>query len=219
LSQIVYAGGRQPYRLPVAALPSLPAADEVATAPPSARDAATSVFSAIDPRFDPHLAGLLQQADKEPMVLCTSALSRYSRNSAKLHRVLEFLLAHDATIGTTNYLIRPGDVWVRRSELVKPNSRDPYASPSPVGYREPTASWPKPPWRSAAPPSAGDPTASPGSPSMGIFACRPRSVIAAASRPAIGYSWLPSLQPASWPCARRPSWTGCWRSPLPRRRR
>ena len=41
--------------------------------------------------------------------------------------MLEFLLAHDATILTTNYLIRPGDVWVRRGDLVKPNSRDPYA--------------------------------------------------------------------------------------------
>jgi hypothetical protein len=60
-------------------------------------------------------------------MLCTSALSRYSRDSAKLHRVLEFLLAHRATILTTNYLIRPADVWVRRGDLVKPNSRDPYA--------------------------------------------------------------------------------------------
>jgi hypothetical protein len=61
------------------------------------------------------------------VVLCVSALSRYSRNSAKLHRILEFLLAHQATILTTNYLIRPGDVWVRRGELVKPVSADPFA--------------------------------------------------------------------------------------------
>jgi hypothetical protein len=84
------------------------------------------VFSVIDPRFDQHLLRLLQQASDGPMVLFTSALSRYSRNSTKLHRVLEFLLAHKATILTTNYLIRPGDVWVRHGDLIKPNSRDPY---------------------------------------------------------------------------------------------
>jgi hypothetical protein len=60
-------------------------------------------------------------------VLCTSALSRYSCNSEKLHRILEFLLAHRATILTTNYLIRPTDVWVRRGALVKPDSSRPFA--------------------------------------------------------------------------------------------
>lgn len=86
------------------------------------------MFSAIDPRFDQKLYGLLQQVAQGEIVLYTSALSRYSRNSAKLHRVLEFLLAHGATILTTNYLLRPGDVWVRRGDLVKPNSEDPAAS-------------------------------------------------------------------------------------------
>jgi len=58
--------------------------------------------------------------------LCASTLSRYARNSDKLHRILEYLLAHNATILTTNYLIRPTNVWVRRGTLVKPDSRDPY---------------------------------------------------------------------------------------------
>jgi hypothetical protein len=127
LSEVFSTGGRQPLRLPTAPLPQLPFGDELATPPPPSRDTATAVSSAIDPRFDQHLLTLLQQATQEPTVLYTSALSRYSRNSAKLHRVLEFLLAHKATILTTNYLIRPGDVWVRRGDLVKPNSRDPYA--------------------------------------------------------------------------------------------
>src|SRR5262249_9056407 len=86
---------------------------------------AAALFSAIDPRFDQKLYGALQRAATEEFTLYTSALSRYSRNSAKLHRILEFLLAHGAAILTTNYLLRPGDVWVRRGDLVKPNSGDP----------------------------------------------------------------------------------------------
>ncbi|MEH1127349.1 hypothetical protein [Micromonospora sp. CPCC 206061] len=83
------------------------------------------MFSAIDPRFDQNLTDLLEQATGGDFVACTSALSRYSRSSQKLHYILEFLLAHHATILTTNYLIRPTDVWVRRGTLVKPNSSNP----------------------------------------------------------------------------------------------
>jgi hypothetical protein len=90
-------------------------------------DGDVAVFSAIDPRFDRHLVGLLRQAADEKVVLCTSALSRYSRNSAKLHRILEYTRAHNIPILTTNYLIRPNDVWVRRGDLIKPRSDDPYA--------------------------------------------------------------------------------------------
>lgn len=62
------------------------------------------------------------------MVGCTSALSRYSRNSDKLHRTLEYLLAHRTTILTSSYLIRPTDVWIRREPLVRPDSTDPYTT-------------------------------------------------------------------------------------------
>jgi hypothetical protein len=127
LSEVFSAGGRQPFKLPIGPLPQLPSGDELAAAQPASRDAATAVFSAIDPRFDQHLLRLLQQASQEPTLLFTSTLSRYSRNSTKLHRVLEFLLAHKATILTTNYLIRRRDVWVRHGDLIKPDSRDPYA--------------------------------------------------------------------------------------------
>jgi hypothetical protein len=119
-------GGRQPLRLPPAPAPELPSDDEIVTTTPSAHNPAQTVFSAIDPRFDQHLVNLLIQATSEDLVLCTSALSRYSRNSEKLHRILEYLLGGKATILTTNYLIRPTDVWVRRGSLVKPDSRDPY---------------------------------------------------------------------------------------------
>jgi hypothetical protein len=127
LTDVFADGGRQALRLPAAPIPDLPAGDELADASPSASDDALTIFSAIDPRFDRSLLDLLSQAAAGDAVLFTSALSRYSRNSEKLHRILEFLLAHEATILTTNYLIRPTDVWVRRGALVKPDSSQPYA--------------------------------------------------------------------------------------------
>ena len=120
-------GGRQPLHLPAAPTPEMPSSDEITTTTTaSTHNPAATVFSAIDPRFDQHLIDLLTNATTDGFALCTSALSRYSRNSDKLHRILEYLLAHHATILTTNYLIRPTDVWVRRGNLVKPNSSDPY---------------------------------------------------------------------------------------------
>jgi hypothetical protein len=119
-------GGRGPLRLPAAPIPDLPSGDEVVAAPPADDDGIT-LFSAIDPRFDQGLVDLLEKAAEGDFLLCTSTLSRYSRNSEKLHRILEFLLAHGATVLTTNYLIRPADVWVRRGTLVKPDSSKPYA--------------------------------------------------------------------------------------------
>jgi hypothetical protein len=118
-------GGRGPLRLPAAPIPDPPAGDEVVTAPPD--DDGSTLFSAIDPRFDQGLVDLLEKAAEGNFLLCTSALSRYSRNSEKLHRILEFLLAHGATVLTTNYLIRPADVWVRRGAFVKPDSSKPCA--------------------------------------------------------------------------------------------
>ncbi|MET8090533.1 hypothetical protein [Micromonospora sp. NPDC005220] len=126
LTDTFAAGGRGPLRSPSAPTPSLPSGHEVVTAPRS-DDGTMTVFSAIDPRFDQGLVDLLGKAAEGDSVLCTSALSRYSRNSEKLHRILEFLLAHRATILTTNYLIRHTDVWVRRGALVKPDSRKPFA--------------------------------------------------------------------------------------------
>jgi hypothetical protein len=127
LTEALADGGRQPLRLPTAPIPDLPTGDELATARPATHDGTTTVFSAIDPRFDQYLIDLLRKATGGDFVACASALSRYSRNSQKLHYILEFLLAHDANILTTNYLIRPTDVWVRRGDLVKPNSSNPIA--------------------------------------------------------------------------------------------
>lgn len=58
-------------------------------------------------------------------MLGVSSLSRISRNSRKQLRVLEFLLAHKARILTTNYLLTSKEVWVRRHDLVKPDSESP----------------------------------------------------------------------------------------------
>jgi hypothetical protein len=96
-------------------------------APGAARDGRISVLSAIDPRFDRRLADLLHAAAFDGVLLVLSALSRISRNLDKLVRALEFLIAHNATVLTTNYMIRNGDVWVRRGQFIKPVSNDPGA--------------------------------------------------------------------------------------------
>ena len=72
------------------------------------------------------LDGLLERrrrAEKEELLLGLSSLSRISRNSRKLMRVPEFLLAHRARILTTNYLITCKEMWVRRHELVPDSER------------------------------------------------------------------------------------------------
>jgi hypothetical protein len=124
-------GGRVGYRLPEAPPPELPDATEVIEAQagdhlemPS--DAFTGVvFSGIDPRFDQNAVRWLKAAENEELMLGLSSLSRISRNSRKLLRVLEFLLAHQARVLTTNYLLTCKEVWVRRHELVKPDSEHP----------------------------------------------------------------------------------------------
>ena len=105
-----------------APVPALPGADEQVEAKPSKNHEHAVLLSAIDPRFDQQLMNVLQQvADGMPLVWVPK-LSHFSRNPSKLLRVLEFLLAHKATILTTNYLLRPHDVWVRRGSLVPPNN-------------------------------------------------------------------------------------------------
>lgn len=124
-------GGRVGYRQPEAPIPELPDAWEVTDAPPADHLKIPSgafkgaIFSGIDPRFDQHVFGWLKAAQNEEMMIGLSSLSRISRNSRKLLRVLEFLLAHHARILTTNYLLTEKDVWVRQRELVKPESKNP----------------------------------------------------------------------------------------------
>ena len=83
------------------------------------------VFSGIDPRFDQNALRWLKAAKEDELILGLSSLSRISRNSRKLLRTLEFLLAHRGKVLTTNYLLTCKEVWVRRHEIVKPDSEHP----------------------------------------------------------------------------------------------
>jgi hypothetical protein len=84
----------------------------------------------MDPRFNEELMrqilAVIDTRNDAPPVFFVSALSRFSRNPFKQLRVMELLLAHQVTILTTNYMLRPHDVWVRRGPLVKPITRDPW---------------------------------------------------------------------------------------------
>jgi hypothetical protein len=121
--------GRIGYRLPQGAVPELPASSEVIEAEPAgdvetpSGDSTVVVFSGIDSRFDQHGFHVLEMAaEHERFLVALSSLSRISRNSRKLHRVLEFLLAHHARILTTNYLLTEKEVWVRRRDPIEPDS-------------------------------------------------------------------------------------------------
>jgi len=127
LADTLGPGGRSPYRAPDGPIPSLPTPSELVDTPAATSDDRVSVLSAIDPRFDRRLVEMLDAAAFHGVVLWLSALSRISRNLDKLLRALEFLIAHNATILTTNYMIRGSDVWVRRGSFVKSVSNDPAA--------------------------------------------------------------------------------------------
>jgi hypothetical protein len=64
-------------------------------------------------------------ADSDGFILGLASLSRISRNSHKLLRVPELLLARQPRVLATNYLLTCQEVWVRRRQLVKPDSWDP----------------------------------------------------------------------------------------------
>lgn len=127
LADIIGPGGRNAYRPPDGATPTLPEPGELVDAPAATSDERVSVLSGIDDRFDRRLVEMLDAAAFHGVVLWISALSRISRNLDKLFRALEVLIAHNATVLTTNYMIRGNDVWVRRGAFVKPVSTDPAA--------------------------------------------------------------------------------------------
>ncbi|MFF2601319.1 recombinase family protein [Streptomyces californicus] len=116
------------YTMPQAPVPGLPDSHEAfhaeqATSVETLASGQGVVASGVDPRFDQALLAMMQQIkDGNATVVPVSALSRLSRNSDKQLRVLEFLLAHGATVLTTNYLLGPDMVAVRARPLVKPDS-------------------------------------------------------------------------------------------------
>ncbi len=127
LRRAIRQRGRLDYRPPTAPLPTLPSPDETVEAAASPDDERIVVLSAIEPRFDQHALAILQGvAAGEQDVFATPSLSRISRNSDKLLRTLEFLLAHNVRVVTTNLMLADGEVWVRRGDLVKPISARPF---------------------------------------------------------------------------------------------
>ncbi|GAA2875094.1 hypothetical protein GCM10010524_02830 [Streptomyces mexicanus] len=133
LSDLMVSDGddtERAYPMPQAPLPDLPGSDEAFHAEQSTTakliaGAQGVIASAVDPRFDQALLAMMQQVkDGQAGVVPLSALSRLSRNSDKQLRVLEFLLAHGATVLTTNYLLSPDTVGARTRPLVKPDSYD-----------------------------------------------------------------------------------------------
>jgi hypothetical protein len=91
------------------------------------------VLDGVDPRFDQvamHLLNEVVNGDRD--LVYVSHLSRLSRNTEKLPRTLEIILAAGVPVLTTNMLLRPNDVWVREPEaFIAPVSTDPL-----VGLRE-----------------------------------------------------------------------------------
>lgn len=127
LRRALTQGGRFEYQPPTAPLLALPSPDEAVEAAASPDDERIVVLSAIEPRFDQHALAILQAvAAGEKDVFATPSLSRISRNSDKLLRTLEFLLAHSVRVLTTNLMLANGEIWVRRGNLVKPISAKPF---------------------------------------------------------------------------------------------
>jgi len=123
-----------------------PGPAEIVDATPSQTITGAVVLSGIDQRFDRRALALLEAvAAGEMQVVVISALSRFSRDSRKLLRMLEFVLAHGASVLTTNFLFpvarwrdlgparRPGQAGIgralRRSTSDQGIDRDTASSP------------------------------------------------------------------------------------------
>jgi hypothetical protein len=122
------AGYRVPTGLPT---PVLPGPDELLDV--DRRDDGQVILDGIDPRFDQVAMQLLNEVvNRDRDLVYVSHLSRLSRNTEKLLRTLEIILAAGVPVLTTNMLLRPNDVWVReRNAFIAPVSTDPL-----VGLRE-----------------------------------------------------------------------------------
>ena len=74
------------------------------------------------------VGNLMAVAAGEMKVMFASSLSRFSRDSTVLARLVEYVLAHGGTILTTNFLLRPGEAFSRRSPLIAADSNDPMSA-------------------------------------------------------------------------------------------
>lgn len=121
------SGGRWPYQAPSAPVPELPVAE--AGEVPRAENGKAVILSGIDPRFDQRMVQLMQEGKAGGDVMWpVASLSRISRNLGKLFHAMEYLLAHGVPILTSNYLLRPADVWLRRGRLVAVDRDNPLAA-------------------------------------------------------------------------------------------
>jgi hypothetical protein len=114
-------GGRESWRALNASEPELPGDNEIVEA--ERNTAGHVIASALDPRFDSDAAELLTTVEPG-MVIAILNISRLSRNTDKVMRMVEIILARGGSVLTSNLLIRPGEVHCRRGDLVKPTTRD-----------------------------------------------------------------------------------------------
>jgi hypothetical protein len=118
------AGGRTTSRSVTDPIPEFPSDNEVEERPVSTTNNDVVIESALAETFNEYLVNQLREVIESGSVFFVPSLSRISRNSAKLLRVVELLLAHQIPILTTNYLIRSGDVWIRQGGLIAPDIDD-----------------------------------------------------------------------------------------------
>jgi len=127
LTEVLDTGGRAGYRAPDAPVPGVPDPTEAVRARAHGATGLLAVLNARDERIDERiLAAMTASARGELSTMVVSALSRLSRKTDTLLRIVEFFLARGTAVLTTNYLLRPADVWVRRGRFVKPDSADPW---------------------------------------------------------------------------------------------
>ncbi|QXJ21348.1 hypothetical protein AGRA3207_002192 [Actinomadura graeca] len=120
------SGGGWRYRPPRRAhRPALPGPRERYEAPEDVNRSGV-VRNGMDPRYHQNMINLMRHAAAHQSSLeHFSALSRLSRSTPTMLRTLEFFLAHDTHLLTTNYLLTNGEVHIRQGKLVKPESWNP----------------------------------------------------------------------------------------------
>ncbi|MFP5073088.1 hypothetical protein ACLFMI_25935 [Pseudonocardia nantongensis] len=127
------SGGRKAIRGPSVghAPPRLSDVEHGATPPAELDDDVAwlgrQVRCGLDPVDDDLLQMLGSIETGASEILVTSSLSRYNRGSTRLARVLEFVLGHGGAVLTTNFLIRPREVFARRAPFLGANSEEPLA--------------------------------------------------------------------------------------------
>lgn len=110
----VQRGGRVGFRLPNAPVPPVPQVTAAATV----RQDGVHIRSALS-GLDDTLVSMMRRTEAgELNVWFTVSLSRYSRDASTIALLLDFALSRGRDVLTTNLLIRPGEVFVRKQPLL-----------------------------------------------------------------------------------------------------